>query len=216
MSPSSQLLRTAGLGSTGARSTSRTSGSPGGSARGSPKRGRASPRAGVGHLGLGGSTALATNGLGGMTGTGWVDPNMLHDVAHRRGMEEQALELELAHRRTKLELDAADAAALLAGSGSSYREMPQAWVRRQLARSSPGFRIVGSSEFSSSLGPSYARSQLSYASEQAEQLPNAQLRAAFLASASAMRAKEAPDLRASGRNYAIVAKREPHGEPVSP
>lgn len=101
-----------------------------------------------------------------------------------------------------------DAAALLSGtSGSSYREMPQAWVRRQLEKS-PGFRLVDSREFPSELGPTYARSQLAYASDQADSLPNAALRAAFRASAASLRAEVAPRLKAKGRNYAIVARRE--------
>lgn len=99
-----------------------------------------------------------------------------------------------------------DAAALLSGGGS-YRELPQEWVERQLTRKGSGFQVVSSKRFSSSLGPSYAHSQLEFATDQAKNLKNKRLRGAFLRSVSAME-DEAAGFSAWGQNYAIVARRE--------
>ena len=99
-----------------------------------------------------------------------------------------------------------DAAAMLAGA-PSYREMPEAWVLRQL-RGTPGFRVVSTRQFTSTLGPRYAQSQLEFAAEQAGKLDDPVLRAAILQRAAAMRT-QAASFGGRGRNYAIVARREP-------
>jgi len=104
-----------------------------------------------------------------------------------------------------------DAAALLGGS-PSYREMPQAWVERQLAQA-PGIKILSSRQFPSTLGPSYARSQLAFASQQSAVLSDTKLRAAFLGRVAAMQA-ETTHFSARGRNYAIVARRDNISENV--
>ena len=97
-------------------------------------------------------------------------------------------------------------AAMLAGA-PSYREMPEAWVLRQL-RGTPGFRVVSTRQFTSTLGPRYAQSQLEFAAEQAGKLDDPVLRAAILQRAAAMRT-QAASFGGRGRNYAIVARREP-------
>ena len=78
---------------------------------------------------------------------------------------------------------------------------------RQL-RNTAGFRIVRSNQFPMQLGPSYARSQLAYASQQASRLSDSRLRAAFLERAAALQAEAARLWETRGRNYAIVARRE--------
>ena len=77
---------------------------------------------------------------------------------------------------------------------------------RQL-RHATGFRVVGSQHFPSTLGPSYANSELQFALSQAQQVKDAKLRAALLDRVAAMRA-EARRFKAQGQNYAIVVRRE--------
>ena len=97
-----------------------------------------------------------------------------------------------------------DAAALLAGT-SSYREMPQEWVMRQLA-SNGEFEVLSSRQFPSALGRSYALSQLEYAESQASRLSDSQMRHAFQSRARTMR-PESESFSAKGQNYAVVATR---------
>ena len=97
-----------------------------------------------------------------------------------------------------------DAAALLAGT-SSYREMPQEWVMRQLERNGE-YQVASSMQFPSMLGPGYARSQLDFAQSQASNLGASEIRRAILGRVKAMRS-ESESFSAKGQNYAVVATR---------
>jgi len=97
-----------------------------------------------------------------------------------------------------------DAAALLAGKGS-YREMPQSWVMRQLDKAD-GFHVVSSKQFPSSLGRTYAESQLDFALKQAARIKEPKLREAFKSVAVSLRS-ESETFSVSSKNYAVVARR---------
>ncbi len=103
-----------------------------------------------------------------------------------------------------------DAAALLSGR-RSYRELPEAWVLRHLARAGGVFRVVGTQRFPMKLGAGYMASQVRYAEQRAGDVQNAALQAGLLSRAQELagqaRAFAGLRPRARARNYAIVARR---------
>ena len=99
-----------------------------------------------------------------------------------------------------------DAASALARR-RSYRELPEAWVLRQI-RLHGEFRVVASRRFPMALGAKYLDEQLEFAREEAKRIPDAGLRRAYLERAGKLQAHAASFRGARrARNYAVVVQR---------
>ena len=128
------------------------------------------------------------------------------------GLEPYELVLDrAAGSRDRLVLDVeavGDTAAALAGE-STYRELPERWVRHQIARR-PEFRVVAAKHFAVPLTVKTLRRQLSYARDMAAKIEDPELRDAYVQRINAL------DLDLGGwsgghqraRNYALVVHRE--------
>ena len=151
---------------------------------------------------------LKPGGVGLITG---IEPFEM-DLESEHGPRRGGSAAEKAADRTLLEVEAlGDAAALLA-LGRSYRELPRAWVLRELRRgggaSGGSVSVLATSTFSTSLTGEYLRSQLRFARKEAARVADSELRQALLARATRLEpTARAFALHRRTRLYAIVVQR---------
>ena len=114
-----------------------------------------------------------------------------------------------AHSALVLDVEAlGDGAALLAGE-RTYREVPEAWLRAEIARR-PDFAVVAADHFPMKLTARSLNSQLAFAAKMARKVPDAKVRDALLARAAKLEADvSAVSTVRRGRNYAMVVRRSP-------
>lgn len=100
-------------------------------------------------------------------------------------------------------------AAGLAGL-STYRELPEAWVRRQIVgRRGAEFSLVAAKQFKMKLTAKQLRRQLSYASQVAAKIEDRGLREAYATRAVELEGELSrwSGTHTNGRNYALVVQR---------
>lgn len=100
-----------------------------------------------------------------------------------------------------------DTAAALAGE-STYRELPEEWVRNQVDRH-PELRVVGTKHFPMRLTTRSLMKQISYARRMTAKLDDSGLRDAYVRRIDALELelKEWSGTHRRGRNYAMVVQR---------
>ena len=147
-------------------------------------------------------SAVKPGGLALVTGIEPYEIDIHPDDGARRG----ATARERAADSTVLDIEAlGDATALLARR-RSYRELPQAWVERELRRG--GVKVLASHTFPMVLTSESLTSQLEFAKSEADKVPDGELRKALVARAARLQS-EARALRGHrrARNYALVVQR---------
>ena len=89
---------------------------------------------------------------------------------------------------------------------STYRELPESWVRGQVERAS-GFRVVAAAQFPMRLTKRSLSNQLAFARKMAAKIDDANLRAAFDSRAAELETELGGGCSgAGGQNYAIVVQ----------
>ena len=89
---------------------------------------------------------------------------------------------------------------------STYRELPESWVRGQVERAS-GFRVVAAAQFPMRLTKRSLSNQLAFARKMARKIDDATLRAAFGSRAAELETELGGGCSgAGGQNYAIVVQ----------
>jgi hypothetical protein len=101
-----------------------------------------------------------------------------------------------------------DTAAALAGE-STYRELPERWVRHQVERRGAEFRVVAAKQFTMRLTAKSLWPQISYARKMAAKIEDPGLRSAYAARASELERELAgwSGTHTRARNYALVVQR---------
>jgi len=89
---------------------------------------------------------------------------------------------------------------------STYRELPESWVRGQVERAS-GFRVVAAAQFPMRLTKRSLSNQLAFARKMAAKIDDANLRAAFDSRAGVLVTELGGGCwGGGGQNYAIVVQ----------
>lgn len=126
------------------------------------------------------------------------------------GLEPYETTLNRTNTRDRFVLDVeaiGDSAATLAGH-STYRELPEEWVRWQIDRR-PGFRVVSSRQFPMGLTAKSLRKQIAFASKMAMEIDDRGLQEAFAKRIKEMELEiEKFTVYNRARNYAIVVQRK--------
>ncbi|GMH90218.1 hypothetical protein TrST_g12946 [Triparma strigata] len=126
------------------------------------------------------------------------------------GLEPYEMVLDRGNDDDRLVLDIeaiGESAAFVAGE-STYREIPETWVLRQIGRLGK-FRVVDSQQFDMRLTVRSLMKQISYAKDMARKISDADLRKGYLTRVATLER----ELKSSGgefwggRNYAIVVQR---------
>ena len=126
------------------------------------------------------------------------------------GLEPYEMVLDRGNDDDRLVLDIeaiGESAAFVAGE-STYREIPETWVLRQIGRLGK-FRVVDSQQFDMRLTVRSLMKQISYAKDMARKIRDADLRKGYLTRVATLER----ELKSSGgefwggRNYAIVVQR---------
>ena len=123
---------------------------------------------------------------------------------------ETILDRNLPQDQLVLEIEAiGDTAALLAGE-STYRELPEHWVRQQVTRTKGLYEIVASKQFQMRLTLTSMKSQIGYAKRTAKKIKNTKLKTAYLERVRELEVelkKSWTKNHHRGRNYAMVIQR---------
>jgi len=124
------------------------------------------------------------------------------------GLEPYETVLDRAQDRLVLDIEAiGDSAAILAGQ-STYRELPETWVLRQIDRR-PGFRSVATRQFPMRLTAKSLSKQITYARNTATKIEDPGLRAAYTQRIKSLELSLKDFVvHVRSRNYAIVVQRE--------
>ncbi|KAK3262218.1 hypothetical protein CYMTET_28913 [Cymbomonas tetramitiformis] len=105
-----------------------------------------------------------------------------------------------------------DSAAVIAGE-STYRELPERWVRHQIERRQPEYRVVATRQFPMQLSAKTLGKQISHARQMAAKIDDSALQEAYTRRIgvleSELRSWSGTHNRA--RNYAVVIQRVPLG-----
>ena len=130
------------------------------------------------------------------------------------GLEPYELVLDRAAEGTQdrlvLDIEAVgDSAAALAGE-STYRELPEAWVRHQVDRRQPdGFRVVAAKRFPMRLTARSLGKQISYARKMTAKIDDLTLQAAYKRRIRTLElALDGFGTHTGARNYAVVVQHE--------